>query len=109
MGKLRHTIHHGLGLEDARTLAAEAWEQYRVRFSRYDPEIEWQGSDRAVIRFSSRLGGRLACSVELGERKAILEMDIPLLARPFKEIGIAIVEKELSARVAAFKPRRSSG
>jgi hypothetical protein len=109
MAKLRHTLQHGLALEDARKLALEAWEHYRVLLARNQPELEMQGPDSAVVKWVSRLGNRYQCSVELRDQVAVLEMDIPLLARPFKDIGIAMIEKELSGWLAKHASRRPPG
>ena len=107
MSKLSHRLTHGLGLEQAKKLALEAWEQNRVVFARNEPELEWTGPYSAMVKWTSRFGNRYQCSVELKDRVALLQMDIPLLARPFKDVGLAMVEKELSNWLARYQARKS--
>ena len=109
MSKLSHTLTHGLALEEAKQLALEAWEKNRVVFARNKPELEWRGPYSAVVKWTSRVGNRYRCSVELRDQIALLQMDIPLLARPFKDIGLAMVEKELGNWLAKHEVRKSRG
>ncbi len=109
MSKLSHTLTHGLALEEAKQLALEAWEHYRVFLARNRPELEWRGPSSAVVKWTSRFGNRYECSVELRDKIALLQMDIPLLARPFKDVGLAMVEKELATWLAKHQARKGGG
>jgi hypothetical protein len=94
---MKHTIRHHLGLERSRELAVQAWEHYSRLYARNNPSLRWIDENKGVVAWTTFVGGvDLQCTVELRERSAELEMDVPLLMRPLVKVGIALVEAEVA-------------
>lgn len=93
-----HEVAHGLSREAARRVARQAFAAYAERFAAYSPSATWRDEDHAEVAFSAR-GLTLRGRLEVGDRTLRLELEVPLLLRPFRERALAVVEREIRAWV----------
>lgn len=91
---MRHSIAHDLGKERARKAVLAAFESYRARFARYDPNASWKTQDQAAVAFTAK-GITLRGAVEIREASVELDLDIPLLLRPWKDRALVVVQREI--------------
>jgi hypothetical protein len=93
---LKHRISHALGLELARKATARALESYREQFPETQPEGRWVSADRAEVAFTVA-GKRLKGRVDVARQNIDIELDVPLLFRPFQNQAMAVIEEEIEA------------
>lgn len=91
---MKHEISHDLGQVKAREVTDKALEAYRARFSEYDPKLQWKNEKLAEIGCAIK-GMKIGGTVEISERKIVLDIDVPFLLRPFKGMAIEVIEGEI--------------
>lgn len=96
---LKHRIKHDLGLELARKATLRALESYRDQFPEASPEGRWLNPDRAQVAFTVA-GKRLKGQVDVAREFIDIELDVPLLFRPFQNQAMAVIEEEIEAWLA---------
>jgi hypothetical protein len=96
---MKHSIPHPLGPERARRVAEQAFASYAERFAEYHPALRWLDAQRAETSFTVK-GVTLKGSIELAAREILIDLDVPLLLRPFKSKAIEVIEREIRAWVA---------
>lgn len=96
---MQHSIPHDLDQATARLATHKALDSYRARFAEYKPEGSWRNDDEASIRFTiagKTLDGRVFVRPSVID----LELDVPLLFRPFRSIAIRVIEEEIQGWIA---------
>ena len=93
---MKHVIHHGLSQELARLTCRKAIESYSARFQEYAPSADWVTEDRAEISFNAK-GVKLNGAIALSPGEIGLQLDVPLLFRPFKKKAIALIDDQIRA------------
>jgi hypothetical protein len=96
---MKHSVPHPLGTERARRVAEQAFASYAERFAEYRPSLRWLDAQRAETSFTVK-GVTLTGSIEVGAREILLDLDVPLLLRPFKSKAIEVIEREIRTWVA---------
>ncbi|MFH1807431.1 MAG: polyhydroxyalkanoic acid system family protein [Pseudomonadota bacterium] len=96
---MKHSVHHGLELQLARRVIRHALGSYVERFAEYNPRLSWNGDDRAEIAFSA-LGSTVRGGFKLTPRSVEIDMDVPLLLRPFRSRALNVVEREIREWIA---------
>lgn len=96
---MKHIIKHSLPLPLAKMATQKAFESYEQRFSEYSPTAEWVSDERAEISFSA-LGKTLRGAIELRASEIGLELDVPLMMRPFKNKALGVIEEQIQQWVA---------
>lgn len=91
---MRHAIEHGLGKERARKAAQKAFETYKERFSKYNPEADWVDDDTLDVSFSAK-GVTLDGRVELTDEEMIVDMQVPFMLKPFRKKALGVIEEEM--------------
>lgn len=91
---MKHSVKHDLGRELAKKATLKAFDAYRERFAKYNPSAEWVDDNRANIRFSAK-GISLKGSVEVNDSSIDMDLDVPLLLRPFKGHAMGVIEDEI--------------
>ena len=71
-----------------------AWESYKERFSEYQPKATWQGRRHADVQFKVK-GVTLRGSFDLEPGGIALDLEVPLVFRPFKKKAIGAIEREI--------------
>jgi hypothetical protein len=105
---MKHTIDHELGRERALEIALEAWEEYRLRFAGYQPELSREGEYRAWLSFRAK-GIGVRGRIEVRDREIEIEFDVPLLLKPFRKMAVAAIEREVARRIALAESARADG
>lgn len=91
---MKHSVPHDLSHALAREATHHALESYRARFSEYKPQGRWITEDKAEISFSV-VGSTLKGLVEVLPDRVELELDVPLMFRPFRGKALQIIEDEI--------------
>ncbi len=81
-----------------------AVESYCERFSKYGPETQWLNEDEVRIGFRVR-GIELSGLLRLLPHAIVLDMNVPILLRPFQTKAIDVIE----AQVQSWLQRTRSG
>lgn len=90
---MTHDIPHDLDFALAKLAAEKAAVAYKQRFAEYEYAAKWVSDSRVELGFTV-LGKRLEGVMTVKARKLELELDVPLLFRPFRGKAIEIIEKE---------------
>jgi hypothetical protein len=98
-----HDIPHDLDFDLAKLAAQKAAEAYGKRFAEYDYKATWVREDRVELGFTV-VGRRLEGSMTIKADRLELELEVPLMMRPFRGKAIEIIEKE--ARTWLDKAKR---
>lgn len=109
----RHLIRHDLDRDLARRVTRKALESYRERFQEYSPAGRWLNDDHAQVQFTV-LGRTLTGSVEVLARDVALELEVPLVFRPFRGVALKVIEDEIQqwivqARAGKFNEPAQGG
>lgn len=91
---MKHVIPHNLDTATARKVTERAFEDYKARLSKYNPTMRWTTERRAEVGFHA-MGMNLTGLFELGEKQITLDLDVPFLLRPFKNIAIETIDREV--------------
>lgn len=100
---MTHDIPHDLDFPLAKLAAQKAAEAYGKRFAEYDYKATWVRDDRVELGFTV-VGRRLEGAMTIKSDRLELELEVPLLLRPFRGKAIEIIEKE--ARTWLDKAKR---
>lgn len=90
---MTHDIPHDLEFALAKLAAEGAAVAYKDRFGEYEYAAKWVSDARVELGFTV-LGKRLEGAMTVKAKKIELELDVPLLFRPFRGKAIEIIEKE---------------
>lgn len=96
---MKHSVTHDLSFDLAKKAATKALETYQARFSDYSPTISWQGERRAEVSFAVK-GMTLKGGFDILDDRIDIEMEVPMLLRPFRQKALAVVEGEIIKWVA---------
>jgi hypothetical protein len=99
---MKHRVPHDLDPATARKVAEKAWESYSERFAKYKPTMAWVRENEARIGFRAK-GISLSGVLELAEGAIDMDLEVPLLLRPFKKTAIDVIEQEIRKWVAKAK------
>lgn len=91
---MNHVIEHDLDTPTAKKVADKAFESYRQRFADYRPTLRWVNDHKAEIGFNAK-GVTLAGTMELEEQHIDVDLDVPFLLRPFKNMAIEAIDREV--------------
>ncbi|WP_437796208.1 polyhydroxyalkanoic acid system family protein [Sorangium sp. So ce693] len=105
---MKHTIEHDLSDSEAKLATERAIAQYRERYAEYDPFLVWRDARRAELGFSVK-GVKLKGSMELRPGAVDVDLDVPLLMRPFKGVAIAAIDKEVRHFIEEAHRERAQG
>ena len=101
----RHSIVHGLSEELARRATRAALESYRDQFPDAQPTGRWLSDDHAQVQFTVA-GKTLQGDVRVGARSIDLQLDVPLVFRPFRSAAIKIIDEEIRTWIAKARQGR---
>ncbi len=98
----KHSVPHDLDPATARRVADKAWESYSRRFEKYRPQIRWVTDERAEVSFSAK-GMHLNGELDIRPASIDMELDVPLLLRPFRKLAMSVIDEEVRKWVAKAK------
>ena len=99
---MTHDIPHDLSFDLAKLAAEKAAEAYGKRFAEYDYRYKWVSNDRVELGFTV-VGKRLEGAMTVKADRLQLEMEVPLMMRPFRGKALEIIEKEAREWMAKAK------
>lgn len=91
---MKHSVPHSLGIEVAKQAAENALAAYSERFSDYNPTVTWPTETNAQVSFKIKtlvLSGQFETLPE----EISIEMEVPLMLRPFRAKALEVVEREI--------------
>jgi hypothetical protein len=91
---MKHRIPHDLPHATARVATRHALEAYQRQLAEFSPDGEWLDEDRARVRFTAA-GRTFDGLVEVTPSAVSLELEVPLIFRPFTGIALGVVEREI--------------
>src|SRR5262245_18891323 len=100
---MKHVLHHSLDVATSKQIFNRAFAQHQKRFAEYEPKSRWLDDQHAEVRFNVK-GIRMTATVEFRPRSVEIDLDVPFLFRPFRSIGIRILEQELRKMIAEHGP-----
>lgn len=96
---MKHAVPHSLGKTQAISVAKKAFDSYVARFSQYGAQVNWTAEDRANIAFNVK-GVSIKGAVAVDDKDIQIDMDVPFLLRPFKDMALGKVEEEIKGWIA---------
>ena len=99
MSLVTHSVTHDVDLSVARRATRLAFEEYQRKLAAYSPKISWADENHVKVGFNIR-GVSIHGAVELHDHQIDLEMDIPLLLRPFQKRAMTVLDGEIRAWLA---------
>lgn len=91
---MKHSVPHDLPLDLAKKATDAALQAYRARFPDYDPQVTWTSDKTAEVTFKA-LGKTMTGTFEILDRAIDMDLEVPLLMRPFKSKAIEVVEEKI--------------
>ncbi len=91
---MKHSVPHDLSLELARKAADAALQSYKARFAEYDPQVVWVHDRLAEVTFNVK-GLSMKGSFEITDTAVDMDMEVPLLLRPFKSKALEVIEVQI--------------
>lgn len=92
--RMKHSVAHDLSFDLAKKAATRALESYQERFAEYDPKLRWTSDRDAEVSFAVK-GMSLKGNFAVQDKCIDIEMDVPLLMRPFRQKALEVVEREI--------------
>ena len=99
---MKHSVKHGLSKDVAKKATQKAFDAYKERFEKYDPDAKWLSDDEATVSFSAK-GVTLEGNVKINDNDIEIKMDVPFLLKPFKSKAVGVVEDEITKWVEKAK------
>jgi hypothetical protein len=96
---MKHVISHDLDLATAKRVVDRAFDEYKARFPDYQPTLHWATEHRADVTFNAK-GIKLKGHMVVQAKTIELDLDVPLLLRPFQKKALDVIEGEVRAWLA---------
>lgn len=100
---MQHAVEHELDQATARLAAEKAYAAYSKEYAEYSPTADWTSDTHCDVTFTVKKV-TLEGTMKLEPGKILMDLNVPLLFRPFKKLALGYVEKEI--RVWIEKARR---
>jgi hypothetical protein len=91
---MKHLVPHDLPFELARKAADHALQSYRTRYPEYDPQVTWSDEKTAQVALKAK-GISLRGIFEILPDAVAMDMEVPLLLRPFKSKALEVIEDQI--------------
>lgn len=99
---MKHSVPHDLPPDLARKAADAALQAYRARFPDYSPQVTWDGDRTAHVEFRAK-GLSMRGVFEILDDAVTMDMDVPLLLRPFRSKALEVVEQQIREWIGRAK------
>lgn len=99
---MKHVVPHDLGQDRATQVAKAAFESYKQRFAKYNPQAHWINDRHADIDFNVK-GVSLTGTLDVNPTDIQMDLDVPFLFKPFKGKAIGLIEEEIKKWMAKAK------
>jgi hypothetical protein len=102
----RHTIRHGLDLDDAQAITFNTVTKYAAEYNAM-VEVEWKEACHAQLKINIPGSGHITGDITIGDTVIAMTLkDVPLSLRPFAPMAINRIDEEAKKRIAALKANR---
>ncbi len=91
---MKHAVEHSLDQPTARKAADKAFEAYSVEYAKYKPTANWTTDTHCDVTFTVK-GIKLEGALDLEPGRIDMDLEVPLIARPFKKRALALIEREV--------------
>ena len=91
---MQHAVEHQLDQATARRAAEKAYAVYSVEYAQFKPTANWTSDTHCDVTFTVKMV-TLEGEMTLEPGKIMMDLDVPLLFRPFKKLALGYVEKEI--------------
>jgi hypothetical protein len=99
---MKHSVPHDLDQELAKKATVAAFDAYKARYGQYNPTAEWVTDNKANISFGVK-GITLKGALEVTPKSVDMELDVPLVLKPFKKKAMQVIEEEITKWVKKAK------
>ncbi|HEY4223440.1 MAG TPA: polyhydroxyalkanoic acid system family protein [Myxococcota bacterium] len=99
---MKHSVPHDLPFDLAKKAADAALQSYRTRFPDFDPQVSWSDDKTANVDLKAK-GMSLKGVFEIEPNAITIDMEVPLLLRPFKQKAIDVIEQQIKDWIAKAK------
>lgn len=96
---MKQVIPHDLDMSTAKRVVDRAFAEYKARFPDYQPSLTWSSDQQAKVSFSA-LGKTLNGAMLIEPKSIEMELDVPLLLRPFQKKALEVIEEEVNRWLA---------
>ena len=99
---MKHVIQHDLDEATARKVIDKAFAAYQARFPSYDPTLTWVTAKRAELGMKA-MGASIGGEMTIEQGAIAVDLNVPLLLRPFKAKALEVIEREVAIWVEKAK------
>jgi hypothetical protein len=99
---MKHKVPHDLPIDLARKAADRALEAYSAQFADYHPQVTWADDTTAHIEFNAK-GITLTGVFEIFPDAVAIDMDVPLLLRPFRNKAMQVIDDQIRQWIGKAK------
>lgn len=99
---MKHLVPHDLPIELARKAADHALQSYRERFPHFEPQVTWTDDKTAQVALKAK-GICLTGVFQILPDAVSIDMDVPLLLRPFRAKAMQVIERQICEWIAKAK------
>ncbi len=99
---MKHSVSHPLSVADAKRAIETAFGEYSKRYAGFAPQLQWLEPELAQVGFQA-LGRKIVAQVRVRDRALEIDMDVPLLARPFAGKATAAIDREVARWVGVVQ------
>src|SRR5688572_27996867 len=91
---MKHMVPHDLPFDLAKKAADAALQEYRTKYPDFDPQVTWSDEKTAEVALKAK-GMSLKGVFEILPDSVSIDMDVPLLLRPFKAKAMEVIEEQI--------------
>jgi hypothetical protein len=107
MAHVKHDIHHGLSVDQAKQAAQLALQEYSKRFANKGLQARWTSDTRAEVEFTAK-GTRVQAIVEVLPDVLRVDAQVPFVFVPFKGMAVKAVETEAQKWIRQVREAKSA-
>jgi hypothetical protein len=91
---MKKSFPHDLDTPTSKKVAEHAFAAYAERFAEYNPNMNWSTDTHADFGFTAK-GLALKGTMDLRDGEVEVELNVPLLLKPFRKKAMSVIETEM--------------
>lgn len=107
MAHIKHDIHHGLSVDQAKQAAQLALQAYTQRYADKGLSARWTSDTRAEIEFTAK-GTKVQAIVDVLPDVLRVDAQVPFVFVPFKGMAVKAVETEAQKWISQVRDAKSA-
>lgn len=96
---MQHVVEHTLDQATARKAAERAYASYQAEYAEYKPTADWTSDTHCDVTFTVK-GVTLDGAMDLEPGRIVMDLNVPLLFRPFKKLALGYVKAEVQTWIS---------